>query len=150
MRQFSKAKVYSFGEHVAVAEEMERRGILPSSFMALDPPNPGAENVWDDVTRMRTLNGEQARKGYEMHVCPLQLDIVERLIQRYSNPGDLVMDPFGGLGTVAYCAVLAGRRGYSVELNSGYWGDSVSYCRAAEQKVDTPTLFDLMGGEDAA
>ena len=60
-------------------QEMEKRGILPSSFMALDPPNPGAPNVWDDVTRMRTLNSEQARKGWEMHVCPLQLDIVERL-----------------------------------------------------------------------
>jgi hypothetical protein len=148
--QYSKAQVYDFGEHVSIAEEMEKRGILPSSFMALDPPNPGAPNVWDDVTRMRTLNGEQAAKGREMHVCPLQLDIVERLIERYSNRGELVMDPFGGLGTVAYCAVLSGRRGYTVELNHGYWRDSVAYCRGAEQKVGAPTLFDLMGGEDAA
>jgi DNA modification methylase len=148
--EYSRAKVYDFGEHVNIAEEMEKRGILPSSFMALDPPNPGAGHVWDDVTRMKTLNSEQARKGYEMHVCPLQLDIVERLIERYSAPGELVLDPFGGLGTVAYCAVLAGRRGYTVELNSGYWSDSVAYCRGAEQKVSAPTLFDLMGDGEAA
>jgi len=79
--------------------------------------------------------------------CPLQLDIVERLIERYSNPGDLVLDMFGGLGTVAYCAVLAGRRGYSIELSEGYWKDSISYCRAAEQKVSMPSLFDSLPEE---
>lgn len=141
--RYSASKVYDFGEHVSIAEEMEKRGILPATFMALDPPNPGASNVWDDITRMRTLNSEQNRKGWEQHVCPLQLDIVERLIGRYSNKGDLVLDPFGGLGTVAYSAVLMGRRGYSIELNTGYWRDSCSYLRAAEQKVSMPTLFDL-------
>jgi DNA modification methylase len=142
--QYSRSKVYDFGEHVRIAEEMEKRGILPSSFMALDPPNPGSSWVWDDVTRMRTLNSEQNRKGWEQHVCPLQLDIVERLIDRYSNPGDLVLDPFAGLHTVPYVAVLKGRRGYGVELNSDYWRDGVAYCRAAEQKVSMPGLFDLI------
>jgi DNA modification methylase len=145
--RYSASKVYDFGEHVQIAEEMEKRGILPSSFMALDPPNPGSEWVWDDVARMRTLNTEQGRKGWEQHVCPLQLDIVERLIERYSNPDDLVMDIFGGLGTVAYSAILAGRRAYSIELNEAYWKDSVSYCRAAEQKVMMPSLFDGMEAE---
>lgn len=145
--RYSRLKVYDFGEHVSIAEEMEKRGILPSSFMALDPPNPGSPWVWDDVARMRTLNTVQAQKRAEQHVCPLQIDIVERLIERYSNPGELVMDPFGGLGTVPYCAVMAGRRGYSVELNDLYWRDSVAYCRAAEQKVSMPTLFDAMGPE---
>lgn len=147
--EYSRNTVYNFGEHVAIAEEMEKRGILPSSFMALDPPNPGASNVWDDITRMRTLNTEQGRKGWEQHVCPLQLDIVDRLIDRYSNPGELVLDPFGGLGTVAYRAVLKGRRGYSIELNERYWEDSVAYCRSAELQVGQPTLFDLMGSEAA-
>ena len=141
--RYSASKVYDFGEHVSIAEEMEKCGILPSSFMALDPPAPGTPWVWDDVTRMRTLNSEQNRKGWEQHVCPLQLDIVKRLIERFSNKGDLVLDPFGGLGTVASCAVLQGRRGYSIELSEPYWKDSVSYCRAAEQKVSMPTLFDM-------
>ncbi|HXR75186.1 MAG TPA: DNA methyltransferase [Bryobacteraceae bacterium] len=147
--RYSKGKVYDFKEHVGVAEEMEKRGILPSSFMALDPPNPHSPWVWDDVTRMRTLNTQQSRKGWEFHVCPFQIDIVERLIERYSNPGDLTLDPFGGLGTVAYCAVLAGRRGYSIELNEQYWRDSVAYCKAAEQKVTMPSLFDLLDNAEA-
>jgi DNA modification methylase len=92
---------------------------------------------------MQTLNTQQGRKGWEQHVCPLQLDIVERLIERYSNKGELVLDPFGGLGTVGYCAILAGRKAYTIELSERYHKDAVSYLRAAEQKVSMPTLFDM-------
>ena len=76
--------------------------------------------------------------------CPLQLDIVERLIERYSNKGEVVFDPFGGIGTVPYCAVRMGRRGLSTELNYDYWKDSLPYLAEAEQEVSAPTLFDLM------
>jgi DNA modification methylase/O6-methylguanine-DNA--protein-cysteine methyltransferase len=146
--KYSRSKVYDFGEHVRIASELEKRGILPSSFMALEVANPGAPNVWDDVTRMRTLNSEQARKGWEQHVCPLQLDIVERLIERYSNPGETVLDMFGGIGTVCYKSVLMGRRGYSIELNEQYHRDAVAYARSAEQKILTPTLFDVLQSEE--
>lgn len=84
-----------------------------------------------------------------MHVCPLQLDIVERLINRYSNPGDVVFDPFAGLFTVPKLAVDMGRRGVGVELNLGYFRDGVGYMRAAEAQVCAPTLFDLLGDSDA-
>ena len=147
--QYSKSHVYDFGEHVQIAEEMEKRGILPSSFMALDPPNPGSPWVWDDVARMKTLNTNQGRKGWEAHVCPLQIDVVERLIERFCAKGELVLDPFSGLGTVPYTAVLMGRRGYGIELNEQYWRDSVSYCKAAEQRVSMPTLFDMEEQENA-
>jgi DNA modification methylase len=142
-QQYSASHVYDYQEHVSLAEEMEKRGILPSTFMALDPPNPSSPWVWDDVARMRTLNSEQARKGFEMHVCPLQLDICERLIERYSNRGELVLDPFGGVGSVAYCAVSMGRKAFTIELNEQYHRDAVGYCRAAEMKASMPTLFDL-------
>ena len=79
-----------------------------------------------------------------MHVCPLQIDIVERIINRYSNEGDLVFDPFGGLMTVPMTAVKMGRRGYGIELNSDYFRDGVGYLEEAEQEVETPTLFDFM------
>lgn len=75
--------------------------------------------------------------------CPLQLDIVDRLIERYSNKGDLVYDPFCGLGTVPYRAVLKGRKGRGSELNPAYWRDSVHYLQAAEREVTAPTLFDF-------
>lgn len=97
---------------------------------------------------MRTLNTQQSSKRQEMHVCPLQLDVVERLIDTYSDKGDLVLDPFAGLMTVPYVAIKKGRQGYGIELNTGYWADGIAYCRAAEREYDTPTLFDLMAIED--
>ena len=80
-----------------------------------------------------------------MHVCPLQLDIVERIINRYSNEGDLILDPFGGLMTVPMTAVKMGRKGYGIELNSDYFRDGVGYLQSAEDEVETPTLFDFIG-----
>ena len=80
-----------------------------------------------------------------MHVCPLQIDIVERIINRYSNEGDLVYDPFGGLMTVPMTSVKMHRCGYGCELNPDYFRDGVGYLQAAENEVDEPTLFDFMG-----
>ena len=79
-----------------------------------------------------------------MHVCPLQLDIVERIINRYSNEGDVVFDPFGGLMTVPLRAIKMGRRGRGVELNTQYFLDGVKYLEAEERHQSMPTLFDLM------
>ena len=83
-----------------------------------------------------------------MHVCPLQLDIVERIINRFSNEGDTVLDPFGGLMTVPMTAVRMKRKGYGIELNPDYFRDGVGYLQAAEEEIETPTLFDFIGGED--
>jgi hypothetical protein len=146
--EWDAAHVYDFEGHVQLAEVLESKGMLPASFMLLDPTSHSPW-VWEDIVRMRTLNAEQSRKRMEMHVCPLQLDVVERLINRYSMPGELVLDPFAGLFTVPYVAVLKGRRGYGIELSSEYWADGVGYCRAAELKVNTPTLFDFTGDDKA-
>ena len=67
--------------------------------------------MWDDINRMRTLNTNQGQRRAQMHVCPLQLDIVERLINRYSNEGETVFDSFAGLFTVPKVAMEMGRRG---------------------------------------
>lgn len=80
-----------------------------------------------------------------MHVCPLQLDIVERIINRYSNEGNRVLDPFGGLMTVPMTAVKMNRYGYGIELNEDYFRDGVGYLKEAEAERDTPTLFDFLG-----
>jgi hypothetical protein len=143
--------VYDYEEHVHVGEALELRGALPATFMAIAPGSP-AMDVWHDVNRMHTLNGEQKRRNLNMHVCPLQFDIVDRLIQRYSNKGELVFDPFGGLMTVPYRAIKLERKGYGVELNPGYWADGVKYCRTAEQDLAAPSLFDFCNGQgqDAA
>ena len=101
-------------------------------------------DVWTDVARMRTLNMLQERKGQQQHLCPLQFDIVDRLITQYSMEGETVFDPFAGLMTVPYCAVKLGRYGAGVELNPGYWADGVAYVAAAARKASMPTLFDVI------
>ena len=142
-RRYEQEHVYNYEQHVAFAEELEAYGKLPKTFMAVDPVSKKPW-IWDDVTRMRTLNTRQSQKKRQNHICPLQLDVVERLIERYSNKGEVVFDPFGGIGTVPYCAVRMGRRGLSTELNYDYWKDSLPYLAEAEQEVSAPTLFDLM------
>lgn len=148
-RAYSQSTVYDFENHVAIAEGLEEQGKLPPTFMLL-PPQSQHPDVWTDITRMRTLNGEQYAKGREMHLCPLQFDIVDRLVTQFSMPGELVFDPFCGLGTVPLRALKLKRRGLGVELNGGYWKDSIWYLRAAERELATPALFDLPDEKEAA
>lgn len=135
-------QVYDYESHVKIGEELDGRGALPATFMSLAPAS-WREDVWTDVNRMLTLNGEQSKRNVEQHICPLQYDIVDRLIERFSNPGEIVFDPFAGLGTVPLRALKAGRRGRGVELNAAYWLDSVKYLEAEERRHDMPTLFDF-------
>ena len=141
--QYSKHHVYSYEEHVALAEKLDSENKLPATFMVI-APSSWTDSVWDDILRMRTLNAEQRRRDLQLHVCPLQLDIVERLIDRYSNKGDVILDPFGGIGTVPLTAMKMGRFGMAVELNPDYFRDGVGYCKAEEEEENLPTLFDLI------
>lgn len=142
-RKYSRGTVYDYAEHVRMAKELDTDDKLPATFMVV-APGSWTDQVWDDINRMRTLNTTQSQRRQQMHVCPLQLDIVDRLINRYSNPGELVLDPFGGLGTVALEAMKAGRRGYTIELNNGYFRDAVGYLKEYEQEDMNISLFDLM------
>lgn len=145
-RKYSRSTVYSYADHVAFAKKLDEDGHLPATFMVV-APGSWTDQVWDDINRMRTLNTTQSQRRQQMHVCPLQLDIVDRLINRYSSPGDLVLDPFGGLGTVALEAIKADRKGYTIELNNDYFRDAVGYLKEFEEKDETISLFDLIGGE---
>ena len=143
-RKYSRENVYDYHDHVELAKKLDENGKLPAVFMVVAPGSWNQMEVWDDINRMRTLNTTQSRRRAQMHVCPLQLDIVERIINRYSNEGDLVLDPFGGLMTVPMMAVKMKRRGYGIELNPDYFRDGIGYLQEAEQEVETPTLFDFM------
>lgn len=145
-RRFSRESVYSYQEHVNLAKQLDTNGHLPASFMVV-APGSWHDEVWDDINRMKTLNSSQSRKQLQMHVCPLQLDIVERIINRYSNPGDVVFDPFAGLFTVPVQAVKMGRKGYGIELNADYFRDGLGYLKAVEAAVNMPTLFDFIADE---
>lgn len=144
-REFSRENVYNYEEHVKLAKQLDEKGKLPAIFMVVAPGSWNLAEVWDDINRMKTLNTEQSRRREQMHVCPLQIEIVERIINRFSNEGDLVYDPFGGLGTVPYVAIKMKREGYMCELNPDYFRDAVGYLQTAEMERDAPTLFDFIG-----
>ena len=135
-------EIYDYESHIKVGEILDGKGALPATFMSLAPGSWHPE-VWHDVNRMLTLNTEQSRRAETMHVCPIQFDIVDRLIGRFSNPGELVFDPFGGLFTVPVRALHAGRRGRAVELNPGYFLDGVKYLQAEERNRAMPSLFEF-------
>lgn len=145
---YSLANIYDHEFHVKIGEELDTMSALPSTFMSL-APGSFDPTTWHDVNRMLTLNGAQSQKNLAQHVCPLQFDIVDRLIERYSNPDDLVYDPFCGLGTVPYRAILKGRRGQGSELNTAYFFDSLQYLKAAEREFSMPSLFDFEAEEVA-
>jgi DNA modification methylase len=147
-KKHSLENIYDFRHDVMIAEKIAAAGWLPTSFMLLQPQS-WHPDVWTDVTRMRTLNGAQNAAGREMHLCPLQFDIVDRCIEQYTMPGETVLDPFGGLMTVPYCAVKLGRKGLGIELSRPYFLDGAGYCKATEESQSMPSLFDLMSTEAA-
>lgn len=135
--------VYDFQHHVTIAEELEQHGSLPSTFMLL-PPHSKHDDVWTDVARMLSMNTLQAQAGREMHLCPLQFDIIDRCIAQYSEPGEIVFDPFGGLMSVPYRALKLGRQGQAVELNPAYFVDGCQYVKAMSDELAMPDLFGVM------
>lgn len=145
-RSVSLSEIYDYEFHVKVGELLDAMGKLPVDFMLL-PPQSWHPDVWTDITRMKTLNASQAVKGKQMHLCPMQFDVADRVIVQFSMPGEIVYDPFAGIGTVPYRAVKLGRFGYGCELSHQYFIDAVSYCQAAEYEKSVPTLFDITNAE---
>ncbi|CAG5072925.1 hypothetical protein DYBT9623_04462 [Dyadobacter sp. CECT 9623] len=131
---------YDYHKHIEICEKLDQVKMLPRTFMAI-PPQALSTEIWDDVSRVNTLNGTQTRKNLTKHICPLQLDIIERCIERYSNPGDVVADPFNGIGSVVYQAVKMGRFGDGCELKTEYWKDSIRHAKSADAKMSALTLF---------
>jgi SAM-dependent methyltransferase len=140
--EWTLQQVYDFADHVAIGDGLASTGRLPATFMAIAPGSHHPD-VWTDVNRMRTLNGDQASRNLQMHVCPLQFDIVDRLIERYSAKGETIFDPFGGLFTVPVRAMRLGRRGRAVELNAEYYRDGCRYLAETEREMSVPDLFAL-------
>jgi DNA modification methylase len=142
-QKHNQESIYSYQEHLKTCEYLEDLGSLSSLFMTL-PVHSNTDMVWSDINRMNTLNARQVSGNKEKHICPLQIDIVKRLINRYSMQGEVVDDPFGGLFTTPYIALEMGRKAVSVELNPEYFADGISYVKAMNHKIKVPTLFDLL------
>lgn len=103
-----------------------------------------ARPVWLDISRTRTLNVAVAKEDADTrHLHPLQLDFIERCVRLWSNPGELVVSPFAGVGSEPYTAVKLGRRGWGCELKRSYWETAVRNLRALEAELSEPSLFEV-------
>ena len=101
--------------------------------------------VWWDINQSDTLNAKVARDSNdERHICALQLPVIERCVELYSNPGDVVLDPFNGIGSTGYQSLLMGRKYIGIELKESYYNVAIKNLREAESKDDTDniSLFD--------
>lgn len=113
-----------------------------------------ASPTWWDINQSATLNRQAAREEKdERHICPLQLPVIERCVELWSNPGDVVLDPFDGIGSTGYQALMMGRRHIGVELKESYYNLAVENCRNAEElagreNAEQKSLFDTEGSTD--
>lgn len=102
-----------------------------------------ASPVWMDINQSDTLQRKSAREDKdEKHICPLQLEVIKRCIELWSNPNDIVLDPFAGIGSTPYVALRMGRRGLGIELKESYYEQAVKNCNEA---LGMPVLHDLDG-----
>lgn len=105
-----------------------------------------ASPVWMDINQSDTLQRKSAREDKdEKHICPLQLEVIKRCIELWSNPNDIVLDPFAGIGSTPYVALRMGRRGLGIELKGSYYEQAVKNCNEA---LNMPVLHDLDGETD--
>lgn len=131
----------------------EGENLVPITHQDKDPSKPDylpvdlwqkyASPVWYDVDYSRTLQYTTARDGNdEKHICPLQLDTIERIIHLYSNEGETVLSPFGGIGSEGFQALKMGRKSISIELKESYYKvNSSNHAAAVESKSQTQLQF---------
>lgn len=101
-----------------------------------------ASPVWLDINQSETLQRESAREeADERHVCPLQLQVIQRALELWTNPNDVVLDPFGGIGSTGHVAVQRRRRFVGIELKKSYWDQACANLRNAESAAEQTTLF---------
>jgi hypothetical protein len=122
----------------------------PSSDPALAVWQRYAEPVWWDVDQMDVMNVKQARGDRdEKHICPLQIGLIRRAVHLWTNPGDLVLSPFAGIGSEGVGSLALGRRFIGCELKREYFSAACRNLEAAEREANQPTLFDGIQEEAA-
>lgn len=109
-----------------------------------------ADPVWDDINPSDTLQYRSARDDKdERHICPLQLQVIHRALQLWTNPGDIVLSPFGGIGSEGFESIRMGRKFIGIELKPSYWKQAVKNLTAIENHVENEMLnFDDSDPDD--
>jgi hypothetical protein len=113
------------------------------TWVGLNPPTKGnlsherwrryADEVWDDIDQSNTLNAQAARSSQdERHIAPLQLDVIERAVWLWSNPDDVVLSPFAGIGSEGYVSLRNDRKFIGIELKESYFKQACANLASAE------------------
>lgn len=143
-RQGLPEYVCFFRKWAADAEEVEPVTHTREEF-PLDQWQQWASPVWMDIRRGDVLNKEEVKEEKdEKHIAPLQLSVIERAIGLYTNPGDVVLSPFAGIGSEIYQALRMRRRGVGIELKPAYWTRAVIHANRALEERTQRTLFDMV------
>lgn len=100
--------------------------------------------VWWDINQSNTLNRVFSDEESEKHICPLQLDVIERCLRLYTNEGDVVFTPFLGIGSEIYQAVKMNRKGIGIELKTAYYEQAVKNLQKLELDKKQMTIFDIL------
>lgn len=116
---------------------------VASPAWELTPP------VWNDINQSNTLNRMFSDEESEKHIAPLQLDVIERIVNLYSNPNDVVFTPFMGIGSEVYQSVKMGRRAIGIELKDAYFEQAVKNMKSLEDEQAQTSIFDFLRGADA-
>lgn len=125
------------GENAVPVRPVQNGDLTRDDWIAYASP------CWYDIRESDTLNVAVARENEdERHVCPLQLGLIERAVRLWSNPGELILSPFGGIGSEGVGAIRHGRRYLGIELKVSYWSTACDNLRKAEYEASLPTLFD--------
>lgn len=127
-----------------------RNDLHPSPFarknnatdLSIDIWRRYAEPVWWDIDQTDVLNFRVGRDSQdERHICPLQLDLIQRAVSIWSNPGDVVLSPFAGVGSEGYGSLLQGRKFIGFELKASYFETAIGNLKAADEKMKQGRLF---------
>lgn len=122
----------------------------PGGWVTTDEWIRDAAGIWTDIREVDVIHGvrDAREENDERHVCPLQLEVIRRLVRLYSNPGDLVADPFGGIGSTPVIALEQGRRAVAWELKGSYYTQMIANCElelTRQQQANTLPLFEAAG-----
>ena len=137
----SKIHIQGVKQHFSHVRQYENQHPIKCNI-DVDTWQKYASPVWMDIDYSNTLNGNKAREDNdERHICPLQLQTIERAIILWSNEGDTILTPFMGIGSEVYEAIKLNRKGIGFELKESYFAEAVKNCKQMEFEIGQKTLF---------